>query len=302
MKADLRTLLRDIQAAARIGHPESVWAALEEVLEFPQISGNHHLDDSFLRQVVLPVGQALAHPLLKQAALRPLVTHPLAGMRAIAGAALVERYLKGMNGTGLKDMGQLAQDPRQDVRQAVLLACALPGFSAPDKQTEIFEAWLVQPSPRLQGLALQLLPYLPEQTVLAQLPKLEDYSPPQEPGVRRSLAEAVSKLGQGEYGPQVLAILSTWAENPERYYWVITRSLSRSWAASYPDQSLAILTHLAEIKGGRKKILNALKALQSHGAKTEVQNNLQQWRTSGNPQLQSAARKAEEKGVYKKEA
>ena len=297
MKTDLRTLLRDIQAAARIGHPESVWAALEEVLEYPQIAGNHHLDDAFLRQVVLPVGQALAHPLLQQAALRPLITHPLAGMRAIAGAALAERYLKGMNGTGLKDLGQLAQDPRQDVRQAVLLACALPKSSAPDKQTEIFESWLVQPSPRLQGLALQLLPYLPDKTVFAQLPKLEDYSPPQEPGVRRALSEAVSKLGQGEYGSQVFVLLSAWAENPDRYYWVITRSLSRSWAASHPNESLAILTHLAEIKGGRKKILNALKALQSHGAKTEVQDTLQQWRTSDQPQLQSAAQKAEEKGL-----
>jgi sugar diacid utilization regulator len=95
----------------------------------------------------------------------------------------------------------------------------------------------------------------------------------------------------------VFVLLSAWAENPDRYYWVITRSLSRSWAASHPNESLAILTHLAEIKGGRKKILNALKALQSHGAKTEVLDTLQQWRTSDQPQLQSAAQKAEEKGL-----
>ena len=126
MKADLRALLRDIKAAARIGHTESVWAALDGVLDYPQISGNHLIDDTFLKQVVLPVGQNLAQPLLNQITLRPLITHTHAGMRAIAGVALAERYLKGLHGNGLKELSLLAQDPRPDVREAILLACTMP--------------------------------------------------------------------------------------------------------------------------------------------------------------------------------
>ena len=301
MKSDLRILLRDLKAAARIGHSESIWAALDGLLDTPQLAGNHPLDEPFLKQVVLPVGRELAAPLLPPAALRPLIMHPNAGMRAIAGTALAERYLKGLNGAGLKDLAQLAQDARPDVREAILLACALPGTSAPEKQTEIFQSWLMESSPRLQALALRLLPHLPEAVLLEQLPRLEIFAPPQEPGAKRALADAVSKLGEAGLGLQVLAILSAWAENPGRYYWVITRALSRSWAATYPKESLAILTRLAAEMGGRKQILNTLQALERHGAKTEVQDLLQAWRGSGQPQLQSAAQKAEEKSGNQKD-
>lgn len=295
MKPDLRTILRDLKAAARIGHTESVWAALEGILEYPQISGNHHLDESFIKQVILPVGQALAQPLMNPAALRPLITHTHAGVRAIAGAALAEGFLKGVNGKGLKELSSLAQDPRQDVRDAVLLACALPASHAPQKQTEIYQSWLAHSSPRLQGLALQLLPYLPEDAILQQIHKLKNFVPPKEPGARRSLVEAISKLGRGDHAPEILEILSGWAEDPEQYDWVITRCLSRSWAAAYPHDSLAILTQLAAVEGGRKKILGALKALQRHGAQHEVQAVLQDWLASGQPRLESAARKAQKK-------
>jgi hypothetical protein len=301
MKPDLHTILRDLKAAARIGHTESVWAALEGILEYPQISGNHHLDESFIKQVILPVGQALAQPLMNPAALRPLITHTHAGVRAIAGAALAEGFLKGVNGKGLKELSALAQDPRQDVRDAVLLACALPASHAPQKQTEIYQSWLAHSSPRLQGLALQLLPYLPEDAILQQIHKLKNFVPPKEPGARRSLAEAISKLGRGEYGPEILEILSGWAEDPDQFDWVITRCLSRSWAAAYPHDSLAILTQLAAVEGGRKKILGALKALQRHGAQQEVQAVLQDWLASGQPRLQSAARKAQKKSKPSKD-
>jgi len=295
MKPDLHTILRDLKAAARIGHIESVWAALEGILAYPQISGNHFLDESFIKQVILPVGQTLAQPLMNPVALRPLIAHSHAGVRAIAGAALAEGFLKGVNGKGLRELTALAQDPRQDVRDAVLLACALPASQAPKKQIEIYQSWLTHSSPRLQGLALQLLPYLPEDAILQQIDQLKDFVPPKEPGARRSLAEAIAILGRGTHGPEILSILSGWAEDPEQFDWVITRSLSRSWAAAYPQQSLAILTRLAAAEGGRKKIISALKALQRHGAKDEVQAVLQAWFSSSQPKLQSAARKAEKR-------
>ncbi len=295
MKADLNTILRDIKAAARIGHTESVWTALDNLQGFPQIAGNHQLDGAFLKRVIIPVGQALAHPLLNPNVLRPLISHENTGIRAVAGAALAERYLKGLPGTRLKDLQQMAKDLRQEVREAILLACAQPSTPAPEKQAEIFQTWLSHSSPQLQGLALQLLSSLPESLILEQLPRLEGYDLPQKPEVRQALAEAVTKLGQGENGLQVLAILSVWAENPERYYWVITRSLSRSWAARFPEETLAILTHLAAVEGGRKKILGTLKALQRHGANEAVQAALEAWRLSDNPRLRAAAQKADKK-------
>jgi hypothetical protein len=295
MRTDLRTLLHDIKAAARIGHAESVWTALEGLLDYPQIAGNHPLDETFLKQVVLPVGQALAAPALSQAILQPLITHSSAALRSIAAVTLLERYLKGLNGSNLKTLTQLAQDPRPDVRLAVLLACRIAVSHAPEKQTAIFESWMADTSPYLQALALQLLPSLPVSVILQQLNRLESYQPSQEPSVKRALADAISTLGQDEFCPQVLTILSNWADDAERYDWIITESLSRSWAAAVPQESLAILTRLAAKQSGRKRILSTLEALQRHGAGNEVQATLQEWLISGNQQLQTAARKVQDK-------
>ncbi len=146
-----------------------------------------------------------------------------------------------------------------------------------------------------------LLPSLPEEVILNQVRGLESDALLQEPEARRALAKAFSKLGQGAFASQALEILSAWAANPEGYDWVITRSLSRSWAADHPHESLAVLTRLAEHGGEQKRILSGLAALQRHGADAEVRAALQAWQDSGSPQLEEAARKAHDKNKHSKE-
>ena len=40
MNSQIREIITDIKGAARIGHAESLWAALEGLLNLPQVSGN----------------------------------------------------------------------------------------------------------------------------------------------------------------------------------------------------------------------------------------------------------------------
>lgn len=62
MKADLQLLLTDIKAAIQIGEAESLWAALDGLLDYPEISGNPMMEEGFIKKVLLPVGGILGSP------------------------------------------------------------------------------------------------------------------------------------------------------------------------------------------------------------------------------------------------
>ena len=62
MNSQIREIITDIKGAARIGHAESLWAALEGLLNLPQVSGNPPMAAAFIEKAVLPIGKALASP------------------------------------------------------------------------------------------------------------------------------------------------------------------------------------------------------------------------------------------------
>lgn len=288
MRSDTRTLLRNIQAAARIGHAESLWAALENLLDLPQVAGNHPMDELFLNKVILPVGEAIGRSRIKVAALRPLVTHPYAAYRAAAGIALLEQYLLGINGTALKDLNALVQDPRQDVQQAIRLAVLRASNADPEKLDHLYRTWQQSPSPRVQSLAYQILPNLPDAIIIEKIQALETDAIPSQPEVKKTLASTLAALGAGSQAEQVLGILSAWAAQTEPDFRVIAASLSKPWAAEYAVQSLQILTRLASQTGPQKRIRKALQSLYRHGADAQVLAALEEWRNADGPNLQAA--------------
>lgn len=288
MKSEIRTLLRDIQAAARIGHVDSIYAALDGLLDLPQFSGNHPIPETTLQQIILPVGEALARPRLNAATLRPLITHPYALFRAVAGTALTLQYLQGINGTTLKDLTNLGQDPRQDVRDAIRLALLHNQAASAERLDALYETWLKSSAPRLQTLALQILPHLPEETAIGKIRQLrtEKIDPTAE--FKKSIANTLNQLASGEYSAEVLDILAAWAAQPEPDVWLISRCLAKPWAAEHPQQALALLETLAEYSGPHKQVRKALRSLNQHGAQAEVQATIQAWQQSGTPQLHAA--------------
>lgn len=290
MKSEFHILLRDIQAAARIGHPDSLYAALDGLLDLPQFSGNHPIPETTLQQIILPIGRALARPRINAATLRPLTNHSHAVFRATAAAALTLQYLQGINGTTLKDLTALAQDPRDDVREAIRIALVHHPEDDAQMLDTLYETWLASSSLRLQTLALGILPQLQETAILEKLQQLRELSLAPNPEFRKLLANTLSQLAAGLYPNEVLELLANWAVQAEPDTWLIGRCLSKSWAAAYPQQALALLKTLAAHVGPNKQIRKALLNLYQYGAQAEVMAAVQAWKGSENPQLSAAGR------------
>jgi len=292
MKNYTRTLIRDIKAAAMIGHIESLWAAIDHLAETPEVKGNHPLNDAFLNQVVVPVAQALSGPRVSKTALQPLLTHPKTAIRAVAFSALALRFLKNTNGTTLNELKVLAKEPRQEVREAVVTACQLAGPNAQEKSIELIASWLDDSSPRLQGIAIRLLPNLPAGMAFQKLAQLTEAELPANPEIRSALITTINQLGKSGSSAQAVKLLLQWADRPETFYWVITRCLANSWAAEHTEESLQILTRLAKETGPKKKIRNALQTLAHNGGKELVHQTIQSWIDSGHPNLKAAGEDA----------
>ncbi len=284
MNAEIRSILTDIKAAARIGHAESLWLALDGLLDLPQVNGNPLMNDAFLQQAILPIGFALSHPRLAPSLLQPLAVHAQAALRAVTGVAWAARYFD-KGDISQSQLEQIGKDARGDVRQAFRFALAEAGAPYPEKLLALAADWMASPSPRQQAVAISLLPALPDQA----FELLSNYAVHSDPDVRAALVDTLTQLALAGQADKTLALLDRLARSQENNVWLITRTLSGSWAANYPEASLAILAVLGTQNGPNKQIKNALQALERHGAQDAVHTALEHWRIGKQPNLQAIA-------------
>jgi hypothetical protein len=294
MRAELHTLLTDIKASARIGHAESLWVALDGVFDLPEVAGNPPMREAFIRQAILPIGEALTHPRVTAPTLRPLVNHSQAAIRAIAAAVFANQYCSGEK-FSIKELAVFGRDPRKDVRLALVFALNQAGKQHPDKLLALAQSWITGESPRLVAVALQLLPSLAELNASKVVELLAAFQPSSDPEVRSSLVDCLVELAQGELSDEVLSLLEKWGASPEDYLWVLGKVLSRSWAVAHIDRSLEILTLLAAQQGPEKILLKTLKAMRRHGADEAIAQIVHRWREDPNPNLQAIAEQIPEK-------
>lgn len=296
MKTEIRTLLRDIQAAARIGHTESLWAALEGLGSLPQVAGNHPMNENFLRQVILPVGRAVAG-VRQKTALTPLIVHDNAALRAVAAAALTEQYLLGNNGTSMSELRTLSQDPRKDVRDAILMTLSEASLSQDpvirERISALYTGWQGSSSPRSQALAYQMLPYLPPEEMLARLNELALAEASLKSEVKKSLASMLAILAGKDQAQPVLDLLHSWAAGPEPEVGLICRTLSYPWAAGRAQAALHVLQTMAAVTGPKKRLHKTLLSLYQSGAEHQVTNALTAWQNLGDPNLRAASQDAQ---------
>ena len=59
MKSEIRSVITDIKAAARIGHVESLEIALEGLFSLPNVAANQAMSEAFIEQAILPIGAIL---------------------------------------------------------------------------------------------------------------------------------------------------------------------------------------------------------------------------------------------------
>ena len=289
MKTEIQTLLTDVKAAARIGHVESLWVALDGLFDLPEVAGNPPMSEAFINQMILPIGEALANPRLTPSMLTPLAKQSHAAIRAIAAVSLARKMFEDDKVT-LKDMKSLGSDPRRDVRSVLALALAQAGGTQPEKLNEIAESWIKVDSPRLREVSLQLIPTIADRDSSKAMKIIESLNISGDPELRSTLVNVLVDLAQTGLDSEILSLFETWIKNPENHLWVIGKALSRSWAVKQTERSLAVLAVLGTELGPKKDIANALKALKRHGA--EVQDILRTWQECDNLNLQALAEKA----------
>lgn len=270
MKTDLKQLLRDLQVAAMLNHPQAVDVALNGLLEIPGVASNDRMSDHTIDHIVLPVGEILAA--LRAPLLRPLSTHPLAIGRAVGGVALAHRLTK-QTDTTLKDLGRPASDPRQDVRLA--LGKALLGLSTayPTKIFELAKSWLAQLGSRLRYTALVFLPGLAPSYKAQLLDLVSGLDEDPDRDVRAALVAALNAITRHALSAPVIDLLALWSNKSQPNTWVISRILSASWASEHPFEVKSILRTIQAKTGESGDIQHALKALKRHGLEIDLEGS-----------------------------
>ncbi|MEK6256097.1 MAG: hypothetical protein N2C13_02120, partial [Chloroflexota bacterium] len=76
--------------------------------------------------------------------------------------------------------------------------------------------------------------------------------------------------------------------------WVMSRSLSGSWAAHDPHVALYFLKSLAAKDAPHKQVVSALRALIRHEAADAVQTEMEKWRASNDENLPVIAEKIDQ--------
>jgi len=267
MKNTARQLMRDLKAAALLGNPEAVDVALNGLLAFPGVSANDHMNDGFIENTILPVGQSLTP--LKTSHLRSLLSHKLAAGRAIGAVALADQFFAGKGATP-KDLHKPANDPRSDVRLSLGRELLSVGQKNPEKLLALGTPWLMNAAPKPRYTALIFIPALAESYGVRLVGLLGPLGSDPDREVRAALVDALNALARTGLAESVMELLALWAAEPHPNVWVISRVLSASWAVSYSMEAEAILQVLSSKTGAASQVKSAVEALARNGIEIKL--------------------------------
>ncbi len=266
-KSLIRELLGNLKAAVRLGQSEAVAIALDELRALPIVAANDRLSAGHLDQLIRPAGEILSH--LTPDQLLVLSEDQLTTHRAISAVALAQRFCS------REDVDQsallaLAKDHRPEVRTALGETLRAVGEAEPERVLILLESWMGDSSPKVRATALIALPSLVQKEGELVRTLLEPLKADQDRDVRAALVNALRAIAQMENAYSILAMLADWSTDRHPNEWVITRTLSGAWAASYPKEVEAIFKNLYAQIGETKNIANALRALERHGIEINI--------------------------------
>ena len=290
MNSHIRAIITDLKAAVRIGHPESIQAALDGLRALPEVSSNQALHEDFVSKAIVPMGIILSTPQLPFAIITSLESDALAAIRAVAAAAYAVRYVVDES-TAVEDLARWSNEPRAEVRAAFRLGILHSVDQRPERALSLVSFCLASDSPRLQQLGLQIVAGFPEEHCAEVIPMLSSLNSELDPDINTDLVNAMNALANNRYAEGILSTLSDWIQANKYSAWVVTRTLSSSWAAQEPQAVLGILRQLALHNGAHKQIVSALRALIRHGAEEIVQDELTRWREDSDENLRAIADK-----------
>jgi hypothetical protein len=269
VKAVQRETLADLRAATILAQPAALDSALNRMRRLPEISSNRYLEPGFVGQFLLPTGEILSSPRISLSYLEKLSQDSLAGLRCVAGAALIFQYTR-QPITVPQPLIRLISDPRREVRQTLVLAVFKDAGTAPDRIESLGRSLLSQldslpqnetARARMYSTILLLLASLAESHPAWLLNLAEETHTSTDPEIRAALVELLDSLGNAGRVQEVLGLLVVWAKMNEPNDWVICRSLTSAWAAQFSDESTQILDQLEKRIGLTSSITNARRAL-----------------------------------------
>ncbi len=266
-KSHIRELLGNLKAAVRLGHSEAIAIALDELRALPIVAANDHLSAGHLDQLIRPAGEILSHVSTDQ--LLVLSEDQLTTHRAISAVALAQRFFSGED-LDRSALLALAKDRRPEVRIALGETLRAVGEVDPERVLILLESWMGDSSPKVRATALIALPSVVQKESELAITLLEPLKADQDRDVRAALVNALQAIAQMENADSILAMLASWSTDRHPNVWVITRTLSGAWAASYPKEVEAIIKNLHAQVGETKNITNALRALERHGVEIVI--------------------------------
>jgi hypothetical protein len=247
----LQELRLDLTAAAAIGDLDSLHYALDSV---------RALDDAQLPPAEL-VNLGILLEAAPTAQLISLAQDPDPAVRALAASGMGGRFLAD-DSASAKNLDILVVDPHPEVART--LGRRLARFKRTENRGRLLDLlinWLTLESEHADMAALLVLPAChPEPgemvSALAELDGRTDLE------VRSGLVDCLASLAGQAHPQTVLSILAGWADREDPNVWVITRSLSGSWAQSYREAGIAILETLVRQQGRIRPIDRALQRLE----------------------------------------
>ncbi|MEA3349168.1 MAG: hypothetical protein U9Q82_00950 [Chloroflexota bacterium] len=265
-KTRIRELRKDIKAAVRLGHPESVEMALDGLRSLPQVAANDRLGAGFIEQVILPNAQIMAR--LPAVRIQQMTKDSLTALRAVGAAALAKRFLV-ENDVTVGMLRHAALDSRPEVRTAVGQILREAGDAHPERLLGLMGPWLRDSSPKVRCVALGFAPaLLPAygEDVIEQIGPLGRDS---HADVRAALVDALQEIAQAGFATSVWGLLADWVTESPLNVWVLTRTVAGAWAASNPRKAQSILGDIYSKIGETKDVGIALRSLKRHGVDIE---------------------------------
>ena len=287
MRADIKEILTDINAAMRIQHTDSILLALDKILALPEVSGNQVLENRSIKSIVLPIGTRLFEKNISIEIYDLLSHSDYAVFRSIAAVITAGRFADDAN-LDLNIIKEFGQEHRRDVSLALTFALTDGISRSPEKILATAKVLISDPLDRLQIIALNLLPdlfRLDPEDITSLLTKFESDD---DPDLKRAFADALISIANHGYTDNSINIIESLNPESSDHNWITLRALSASWAVKHEDQAISLIEGILTTNEESKQIINTLIALKRNGAKN-IETHIEQWNKSTSTILNKTA-------------
>ncbi len=261
MKKLMKEIKTDLRAAVVLGHPEAVEAVLETLSQVPQFAGNHQMEEHFVIDQLVPLGEMVAKSSFPLDELSEMLDSSTTVYRVIAAVGLIFRW-KSQEKVRKELLKQAGDDPRAEVRAAVVHILKSISADQTELVMDLIDSWLDTTSNRLKLTSVQVFPAFYSFNSEEILDTIYEYTLLEDYEINRALVDSLNEIAQNSHGKEIMDRLEIWSHKRDPNQWVICKILSNTWVVEYTDQAAAVLHNLERSRGHSEIIEKTFKQLQ----------------------------------------